>query len=393
MSRLTVGSDALNDYKSLGSAEWFRERFPLLDGDADADIRRAYRGGFTYADPRFSGRVLGEGNVYDVNSLYPSVMYSERIPWGMPQVFDSLAEAKEHMRETDVYITRLVFGARLKDDHIPCIQIKGSSHYSATEYQQVIENGTEMWVCSVDLELWEEQYDLDIDAMAETYVFRTEVGLFRDYIDKWSEVKANSEGGRRAIAKLFLNSLYGKFATNPDCTGKIPVLDDDVVRLVRGPEESRDPVYTAAGVFITAYARAQTVRAAQAHYHQFAYADTDSLHLLGDPPTDLDIHPSRLGAWKHESRFKAALFARAKAYTEVMSDDDTCIDCGRSHWIPGEWETHIAGLPRAAQKLVRFEDYTNGRVFEGKLTPVKVPGGVVLKDVGFTLAKVMPSVP
>ena len=126
---------------------------------------------------------------------------------------------------------------------------------------------------------------------------------------------------------------------------------------------------------ITAHARAITVRAAQAHYHQFAYADTDSLHLVGEPPQGLDIDPARLGAWKHEGHFTRALFARAKAYTEEQDD--------------GRLVTHIAGLPAAAAEMVRFEDYFTGKVFSGKLTPVKVPGGVVLKDTGFTLAKLL----
>lgn len=379
MTRLTVGSDALHSYKDLGQGDWFRQRFPLLDRDWDAEIRKAYRGGFTYADPRFQGRILGEGNVYDVNSLYPSVMQQKPIPWGVPQRFDTLAEATRAMRPGDFCITNIVFGATLKPNHIPCIQVKGSSMYQATEYQKIIEPGTDMWVCDVDLKLWREQYDVDIEVAGTTYVFRTETGLFNDYIERWEAIKRNSTGGRRVIAKLFLieefNSLYGKFATNPDCTGKIPVLDQGVVRLTVGEFEEREPVYTAAGVAITAHARAITVRAAQAHFHQFAYADTDSLHLVGEPPRGLDIDPARFGAWKHEGHFTRALFARAKAYTEEQDD--------------GRLVTHIAGLPAAAAERVCFEDYFTGKVFTGKLTPVKVPGGVVLKDVGFTLAKLL----
>ena len=42
-------------------------------------------------------------------------------------------------------------------------------------------------------------------------------GLFKGYIDKWIEVKneATRTGnkGMRQVAKILLNSLYGKFAT------------------------------------------------------------------------------------------------------------------------------------------------------------------------------------
>lgn len=146
---------------------------------------------------------------------------------------------------------------------------------------------------------------------------------------------------------------------------------DGVVEFEAGEPETRDPVYTAMGVFITAYARDVTIRAAQQHYGTFAYADTDSLHLLIDhDPDTLEVHPNKLGAWKREYIFESALFVRAKTYTEV---------------VDGEHITHIAGLPVHVQKTMTFEHFTPGTKLAGKLTPKRVPGGVVLLDTGFTM--------
>ena len=148
-------------------------------------------------------------------------------------------------------------------------------------------------------------------------------------------------------------------------------------------------MYTAMGVFITSYARDITIRAGQKLYPYFLYADTDSLHLLdgwepaadtewckacdgpGFHPKDLDVHPTRLGAWKHEYDFSEAFFARAKAYTELRTD--------------GVYETHISGMPTEVSRNITFDDYTNGRTFDGNLKQRAVPGGVVLVDSGFTL--------
>jgi hypothetical protein len=198
-------------------------------------------------------------------------------------------------------------------------------------------------------------------------------GFFKEYIDKWMAVKENSDGGLRFIAKLHLNSLYGKFATNPDVTPKVPVLDENgVVKLVVGEEEKRNPVYTPVGVFITAYARDVTIRAAQQNYDVFAYADTDSLHLLTetDPP-GLDVHPSKLGAWKYEGSFTEAIYVRAKCYCEHMSD--------------GTYSTHVAGLPESIAEKVTLDDMQHGTVWSGKLAPQRVRGGIVLSSVDFTL--------
>ena len=369
MTKLTVGADSLAEYKRITGGKVFTRIFPILPDSMDAEIRRAYRGGFTYADERFKGKKLGRGRVYDVNSLYPSVMYDRVLPYGEPVFEPGLPKAT---KEYPLFIVSVTFTAKLKKNHIPCIQVKGSSFFLNTEYQKEIKEPVTLMATNVDLALWQDQYDMNIMSFNGGWLFKGAQGLFNEYIDKWMEVKARHHGGLRVIAKLHLNSLYGKFATNPDVTGKVPVFEDNVVKLKTGPEATRDPVYTPMGVFITAYARDVTVRAAQVHYDVFAYADTDSLHLLvEDDPETLDIDPVRLGAWKRETIFQSAIFMRAKAYTELDMD--------------GNYSTHIAGLPVSVAKRVTFESLQDGAVFDGKLHPKRVPGGVVLQDVGFTL--------
>lgn len=374
-TRLTVGSDALNEYKTIIKSKAFTTRFPVLADSTDREIRGAYRGGFTYVAERFKGKRLGRGKVYDVNSLYPSVMYDCLLPYGEPAYVEG---APEPNAQYPLFIASITFTASLKKNHIPVIQVKGSHRFTATEYQTEITEPITMMVSSVDLALWEEHYDLDIHAYDGAWMFKAETGMFTEYIDKWMEVKQNSKGGKRALAKLFLNALYGKFATNPDITGKYPIMEDDRVKLVTGPEDTRDPIYTAMGVFITAYARAITIRAAQTNYDVFAYCDTDSLHLLVDKdPEGLDVDENKLGAWKHEYDFTEALFVRAKTYIEKKA--------WRGVPFIIQHETHIAGLPVKVAKKLTMETLVPGAKFDGKLVPKRVPGGIVLHDVGFTV--------
>lgn len=387
MLKLTVGADALAEFKDLTGKRMFDKLFPVLPELMDSDIRGAYRGGFTYADPRFRGSPTRAGIVYDVNSLYPSVMYDRVLPYGEPVYAPGLPRASA---DYPLFIVSVTFTARLKPGHVPCIQVKGSSHFLATEYQRDITDPVTMSCTNVDLALWESHYDLDILSYNGGWLFHGATGLFTAYIDKWMKVKAESDGGLRALAKLMLNSLYGKFATNPNVTPKIPVFDADAdaVTLVVGDDETRDPVYTAMGVFITAYARDVTIRAAQEHYPVFAYADTDSLHLLIDQdPPGLDVDPHKLGAWKREYRFESGLFVRAKAYierldTEPHSPADCTLD-EHGHWC--RHVTHVAGLPDRISAKMTMEDFIGGRTFTGKLQPKRVPGGIVLVDVGFTM--------
>lgn len=369
MRKLTIGADSLEEFKRLTPA--FEHTFPILDIDTDTEIRRAYRGGFTYADPRRIMVETGEGMVFDVNSLYPHMMYAEELPYGEPQEFFG-----KPLKDC-AWIATARLTAVLYDDHIPCIQIKNNLHFLETEYLREISEPTELTFTNVDWDLWNRQYHIEVDEWKGGYYFKSCVGLFREYIDKWTSIKESSVGGQREIAKLHLNTLYGKFATNPKIVCKIPYLKNDTVAMKIGEPETRNPVYTPVGVFITSHARNFTVSAAQKHYDRFCYADTDSLHLIGTEMPDIEIDDRRRGAWKLEEEFIDARFIRAKAYMELLKN--------------GKYSVHIAGLPREIAEQMTFDDIVNGRVIKGKLHPKRVPGGVVLQDVGFRLNIPQPS--
>jgi hypothetical protein len=367
MNKLTVGSDALSEYKKLVTSKWFMQMFPVLGDVVDQDIRRAYRGGFCSGANRFMRRRLKrKGLVLDVNSLYPYVMKSRVLPYGEPKFVEGEVTPTEDYPCTIFSVT---FTAKIKPEHIACIQIKGMAMYGETEYLTELEEPTTLMVTNVDWELYKEHYDIDVIAYGGGWAFHGRRGMFDKYINKWSEIKANAKGGKRELAKLHLNSLYGKFASNPNVTGKHPYLSekDNAVHYTTGELETRDPVYTAVGVFITSYGRDITIRAAQANYDVFAYADTDSLHLLTDVlPEGIEVDPNKLGAWKLEYYFDEAMYIRAKANL-------------------GEYENRIAGLPEPISSKLTFSDITDGNILHGKLIPKSVPGGIVLQDIPFKL--------
>jgi hypothetical protein len=73
LTKMTEGSNALNDFKQIITKSKFEHLFPLLDYDIDKDLRQSYKGGFTYLNPIYKEKDVGKGVVLDVNSLYPSV--------------------------------------------------------------------------------------------------------------------------------------------------------------------------------------------------------------------------------------------------------------------------------------------------------------------------------
>lgn len=381
MKKLTVGSDSMAEYKRIISPTRFKRYFPVLNNEIDLEIRQAYRGGYTYSDPRFKGYKTGAGSVYDVNSLYPSVMRYKTLPYGEPVFAEGLPEQSAAY---PLFIVSMTFTAKLKPGYVPIIQIKASTMFSESEYQTVIDEPVTLTFTSVDLEMVFEHYDIDVISYNGGYRFKARRGLFDDYIDKWAKVKAENKGAKKQIAKLHLNSLYGKFASNPDVTGKYPVLEDGVVKLKLDREAERDPVYTAMGAFITAYARQVTITAVQMNYDRFAYCDTDSLHLMGtEPPKGIEIDDDELGKWAHEADFTAAWYVRAKAYIELITPKPVC-KFNKSFQLQ-KYDVHIAGVPTDIARKLTFGDIFDDHKIGGKLVPKNVPGGTILRKTHFTL--------
>lgn len=374
LKKMTAASNALGNYKALMSKKEFNRRFPPLTLSDDTDLRLSYKGGWTYLNPKYKDLLVGEGLVYDVNSMYPWAMKYCKLPYGPPIYYRG--KYKEN-KTYPLYIQSLTCRFKLKPGKYPSIQLKGNMRFRDTEYiTEALEEAEILTLTSVDLELFFENYDVfDINYNCG-YMMMGATGMFNDYIDHWYDVKSKSkEDGNMSmyyIAKLMLNSLYGKFGSNPKKRSKYPYYnkEKDIVSYELGLEEISDGGYVPIASFITSYARDRIIRAANACGERFIYADTDSIHISGTDQPDIDIDDYRLGAFKCESHFTQAKFHRAKCYIESIN---------------GKLDKKCAGLPKKAKELFGFDTMETGVEFAGKLVPVNTPGGVVLVDRKFTI--------
>lgn len=398
MNRITAGSNALHYYKTHTDKSQYEKWFPTVE--CDEYIRKAYRGGWVYTNPKYKGKNVGNGIVLDVNSLYPSRMRAELFPYGTPHFYTGKYKAdKIH----PLYVQRLSCSFELKRGRLPTIQIKNSSRFLESEYLSS-SNGDiiELTMTNVDLDLFLEHYKVKNLIYHDGYKFKAQCGMFDEYIDYWinrkieCELKGDKAG--RTLSKLYLNSLYGKFAKRLSGKSKIPYLDDGVLRFTLGEEEAQDGLYIPVGVFTTAYARNYTIRSAQKLYKRFLYADTDSLHLLGtEEPPELEVDKTKLGAWKHESTFVRAIYLGAKAYVEEEQHTEKEIEKfleespEKEGLVNKEKLTILkitcAGLPEKLHAQVSYDGFKIGAVFQGKLMPKQVPGGVILEKTTFEIKK------
>lgn len=391
LTAMTIGSDSLKDFKNRIGKDQFNKFFPILDTKLDTFLRASYKGGFTWVKPEQQGKIIDGGVVLDVNSLYPWVMYEKLLPFGEPMRFKGKYKPDKNY---PLYIVKFKCEFELKKGRIPTIQIKGG-RFGENEYLSNSDGEEQiLTMTSVDLNLFLQQYDIVGEiTWIEGYKFRAYDGFFKEYIDYWADIKKKSKGAMRELAKLMLNSLYGKFGKNPDVTPKIPMLKDGVVKLDvprdddgnRLPEFS-EPVYIPMGSFITAYAREKTILSAQQEYHRLIYCDTDSLHLIGkDIPENIPVDDKELGYWKLEYVFTKGKYLRQKTY----------VDQYPITWVSEKGKYKIkrihtdikcAGMPDKIKKTLTFERFAIGFSSPtGRLKPKNVKGGQVLIDGPYTL--------
>lgn len=366
-NKSTIGSNALHSYKQT-QGKIFNKLFPQID---EGDTRLAYKGGYTYLNDKYANRILGHGRVYDVNSLYPYVLYNKMLPWGDPVRFEGKYIFDDKM---PLYIQVIEVNFDLKDNFVPTIQIKNSFRFMPNQYIKST-NGESVILCltNIDLEILLNHYDVWEIHYLYGFKFRGKIGMFKDYIDKWSKIKIenNDNPVMRYIAKLYLNNLYGKFGTNPESKNKIPIeLNSEGKIIYKQQESTKNGVYLPVAIFTTAYARQHIITAIQNNIDNFIYCDTDSLHLLGDEVTGIEIDSVKLGAFKLEGIFTTAKFLRAKTYVECI-DDKLHVCC--------------CGMPKSCYKYVTLDNFKFGSIYNGKKVAKKVKNGTIIYDTTFKI--------
>ena len=403
-TKMTAGSNALQHFKDTFDDDKkyqqykYRKLYPELDASVNEDIRKAYRGGFVYVNPNYQNKVIEKMLVFDKNSMYPSHMRYRDMPYGMPSFFEG-----EYTGKAKFYIQHLQCKFKVKKGMIPTIQLKGNSLYNATDYirdSSVDRNGNkndepiELYLSNIDLEIFLKHYDVDELEYINGWAFKTNKGVFNQFIDSNYKIKCNSEGAIKQDAKLRLNSLYGKFATNIDVTGKYAVFEYDknlntnIVKFVFEKDENdniihqfREPEYTALGVAITSYARADLINiidklGGESENSRFVYSDTDSVHIIGyDIPDFIPQDDKKLDFWKKESVVKRGKFIRAKTYVEEIYNKKGNI----------ELNVKCAGMPSNIKDHITFDDFKIGFKSNEKLKPKVVKGGVLLIKTPFEI--------
>ena len=446
--KLTIGSCCLAEFKKtimrVDYENWFPNLYQIeLDENLYGSptigdyIHHSYHGGWCYV-------VLGKectrkhnGITLDVNSLYPSVMSGQsgnRYPIGKPKFWKGNYIPPEAEGDNKFYFVRIKTRFQIKENMLPFIQLKRDARYDSTEMlttSDVYWNGQYyrytkrpdgtlhdttqiLTLTMMDYELLKKHYELfDFEILDGCY-FYAMVGLFDEYIEKYKKQKMTSKGAKRQLAKLFLNNLCGKMASNTNSSFKVAFVKEDMslgFKIVSAHDKK--PGYIPIGSAITSYARCFTITAAQLNYHGvdkpgFIYADTDSIHC--DLPVEeivgVTLHDTEFCCWKPEASWDEAIFTRQKTYIEhVVAENLEPIE-------QPYYNIKCAGMPEKCKQLFNvsldgfvegmeneyteeelefvkekreLEDFDIGLKVPGKLLPKRIKGGIILVESPYEL--------
>lgn len=369
MLKLTAPADALAMYKTTVDFEnLFCSRWYISHPLEEKFCRKAYCGGISWVNPEIKNIEVRHGFVYDYNSMYPSVMLMYAYPVGYPvRWYDKVPKGY------DLYIAHCHVSIERKAGCPACIRNPVTNTWIETSYEG------ELWLTNVDVELLLQNYYVGESGyiiLEDGYCWHGKKGIFDDYINYWRNIKETSTGALRQLAKLMLNSLYGKFGTNPERKHKDINFDADGMMHYSITEIETGKTYNVAvAAFVTAYARRELVMGIH-NTVGFCYCDTDSIHAASingkAPKFTGPVDNKKFGHWKRETNcFVRARYLRQKTYIEELPD--------------GSLNIAACGCPDSSKNYITYENFQIGASYKGKLTPTMRKGGVELVEKRFTV--------
>ena len=288
---------------------------------------------------------------YDVNSLYPTSMSICDMPVGEPVFFElidptfDLASIKGHDKPFGFFNVDIETPDNLEH---PIIQTR-------------VKTG-EGWRTIAPLGKWNDVLFSEEIYNSETYGYKFTIksgylfdkaNIFKEYVETLFDIKQNtpSHDPMYLVAKLLMNSLYGKFGMSYMLQDHIIVTNTQLDKYINNPNIEVDSITNLSdnlvlismldnnkylnyntdindsdfnisiGIAssITAYSRIFMSQFKNRDDFILYYSDTDSIYISGI--LDPKLVGNKLGQFKLENTFKDALFLAPKVYAGITTDD------------------------------------------------------------------------
>jgi hypothetical protein len=303
-SKLTIASNCINVFRNI----FYKQKFTRNNYNVNELFRKGYFGGRTEIFKLYGTKLY----YYDINSLYPYVMSNFKYP--LP-IRDNYTKVFKYNGDGYYFIK-----AEIDNKYIPVLP------YRMQKSKKLIFPLGKFsgWYYSPEIELAKQEgYKIKV---YKGYSFNKVDYLFKDYVDYYYKIKKNSSGAKKAVAKLMLNSLYGKFGQHDFLTSYSFDYDkkDEVEwgkaysPLFNMKEKkylaNQDFVHPEISGMITSYARVTLYNLFKRADFDVYYCDTDSIFT-----SKLLKTSNALGDIKEEAQVKefVALAPKVYAYTDM----------------------------------------------------------------------------
>ena len=308
--KLTIASNCMAIY----TKKFYTGKYPKMsrnDFNTDNFFRRSYYGGRVELIKRYGINL----NYYDVNSLYPYVMKEFEYPLPIKNNYEF--SDKLYNDKLGIYYAKIT----APDINIPLLPYRFNK-------KLLFPIGNFEGVYTSNELLKAQKLGYKISELSG-FVFKETDFIFKDYVDYYYAIKKDSAGSKKEIAKLMLNSLYGKFGQRRIYTDmqlininsiKNNVLYSSVVGSLILEQIKK---YNKYSNFLHSEIAAMITANARLHLYSFIekcgsdsvyYYDTDSLITNKTLKTSLE-----LGDMKQENEIKEFIGLGAKLYAYTNS--------------------------------------------------------------------------
>jgi hypothetical protein len=233
-------------------------------------LRLAYKGGRSECFIR--GSPEKKVYVYDVVSLYSYIMRNYKVPLGIGKLHHKKTLDLSHEGIANVYIEQ--------DAAIPVLPLKMFTKDGT--YKLVFPNGKfASWFTYPELRYLEWKNLGKILKVHEAFEVERSTHAFKPFVDYYFNLKQTDVKGS-AFWKLFLNSLYGKFAQDVASPELLVSPDGDVTELEKF---SKKKLMVQTNIMVAAYITARARLYMHSLYEKvgiknMVYTDTDSIHTF-----------------------------------------------------------------------------------------------------------------
>lgn len=331
LCKITAGGASMEAFAS-GEWKWYYDKFPQLDPEDKKSLHDAYIGGFMVAKEGIYDKAID----VDCNSMYPSILRDEWLPWGLPEQYEGAYKQDSDM---PLHCDELTFRAELKPDGYPFL-LDNRSVYGLNRLTSTRGYVTRV-LTDIDQQLLYDNYEVSVYKHIRGWKFRQSKGFFRSFVDEWGGLKQKATGERRQMAKLIMNALVGKMASLPKGAVMLPTSKDGITLdwgVAQREESNLKTDFLPVPVWVNAYARRKLMTVCHANSNRLLYANTDGCILSSwEPVKSCDIHPTELGKWKIAARYEKLTILGMNRYQGWREDGevDVCMAGNMfSHPIP-----------------------------------------------------------